>query len=418
MNVTESGMVASEVVLPSIGGNVTREAVLEYARAVSLRYRRAGKADKGAILEEFCKTTGYHRKSAIRLLGHPPQGRAQRLGRPRRYGPDVVEALRQVWEVSDRLCSKRLAPFVAELVRVLEAQGELSLSAQLRAELVAMSAATMDRLLKRYRTGATRRPFTTMRSPTTLKGKIPIRTFGEWADVKPGSLQIDLVAHCGESTQGFYLNTLVAVDVATSWCESEVIWGKGQQRVGTGVHWVRQRLPFALAEIHTDNGGEFINDLLYPWCMREGIRFTRGRAYKKNDQAYVEQRNWSVPRRLIGYDRYSCKAAYELMQRLYLDVRLYVNFFQPVRRLIAKERLGAKVKKVYDEAKTPYQRLLATNTLQEPKRQELQELYAKLNPAQLRRNIDETLEALWKQAQRRGVSTTADQPPASLRACG
>jgi hypothetical protein len=418
MTATERGMVASEVVLPSRGGNVTREAVLEYARAVSLRYRRAGKADKGAILDEFCKTTGYHRKSAIRLLGHPPQRRAGRCGRPRRYGPDVVGALRQVWEVSDRLCSKRLVPFVAELVRVLEAKGELSLSAKLREELLAMSEATMDRLLKPYRTVPTRRPFTTMRSASALKGQIAIRTFGEWADVRPGSVQIDLVAHCGESTQGFYLNTLVAVDVATSWSESQVIWGKGQQRVGTGVHHVRQRLPFALAEIHTDNGGEFINDLLYLWCMREGIRFTRGRAYKKNDQAYVEQKNWAVPRRLIGYDRYSSKAAYELMQRLYGDVRLYVNFFQPVRRLIAKERLGAKVRKVYDQAQTPYQRLLASNALDEAKHQALERLYASLNPAQLRLNIDQTLEALWRQAQRRGMSPTAQELPSPLRACG
>jgi len=231
-------------------------------------------------------------------------------------------------------------------------------------------------------------------------------------------LQLDLVAHCGDSTEGFYLCSPVAVDVATGWSEFEAVWGKGQQRVGTGVHMVRTRLPFGLQEIHTDNGGEFINDILYPWCARERIRFTRGRAYKKNDQAYVEQKNWSVPRRLIGYDRYNTKAAYHLLQRLYGDVRLYVNFFQPLRKLVSKERLGAKVKKHYDQAQTPHQRLLAADVLEQSEPQDLAMLYAGLNPVQLRRNINETLEALWKLADRSQVSKIAAEPELALAACG
>lgn len=229
---------------------------------------------------------------------------------------------------------------------------------------------------------------------------------------------MDLVAHCGESTDGFYLTTLVGVDVATSWTELEAVWGKGQQRVGTGVHKTRQRLPFRLAEIHTDNGGEFINDVLYRWCKQEGVRFTRGRSYKKNDQAYVEQKNWSVSRRLIGYDRYSSKAAYEQMQRLYGYVRLYVNFFQPVSKLVSKERVGAKVKKRYDQAQTPYQRLLATNTLGEEKREELAKLYATLNPVKLRADIDAALEALWKLADRGRPGKTSTEEPKEHVACG
>lgn len=211
-------------------------------------------------------------------------------------------------------------------------------------------------------------------------------------------MQLDLVAHCGQSTEGFYLNTLVGVDVATSWSEYEVIWGKGQERVGTGVHKIRQRVPFPLREVHTDNGSEFINVILYPWCKKEGLRFTRGRPYKKNDQAYVEQKNWSVPRRLIGYDRYNTKAAYEQMQRLYKNVRLYVNFFQPVSKLVSKERVGAKVKKRYDQAQTPYQRLLASRTLDETTSESLAKLYLELNPIKLRDEIEDTLEALWKLA--------------------
>jgi hypothetical protein len=400
MSVTERGTVASKGVLPSLEGDVTRDVILEYARAVSPRYLAASKREKGVILDEFCKTTSHHRKSAVRLLCNPPKPLRTGLGRPREYGPTVVGALRQVWEASDRLCSKRLAPFMGELVAVLERHGEIALTPEVRRQVLEMSTSTMDRLLKPYRTLGLRRPYTTRKSPGALKALIPIRTFGEWADVKPGSVQVDLVAHCGESTADFYLNTLVSVDVATSWCECEVIWGKGKERVGTGVHKTRQRVPFRLKEIHTDNGSEFINDILYPWCKKEGIRFTRGRSYKKNDQAYVEQKNWSVPRRLIGYDRYSSKAAYEQMQRLYSYVRLYVNFFQPTSKLIGKEREGAKVRKRYDEARTPYQRLLASGVLDQAQAESLAKLYADLNPVELRAQIDGALEGLWKLADR------------------
>ena len=276
----------------------------------------------------------------------------------------------------------------------------------------------MDRLLKPYRRIGLRRPYTTKRSSGALKALIPIRTFGEWTEVKPGSLQVDLVAHCGESTEGFYLNTLVAVDVATSWCECEAIWGKGKERVGTGVHKTRTRLPFPLEEIHTDNGSEFINDILYPWCKKERIRFTRGRSYKKNDQAYVEQKNWSVPRRLIGYDRYSTKAAYEQMQRLYENVRLYVNFFQPVSKLVSKERVGAKVKKRYDKAQTPYQRLLEAGVLGEAERQALEQLYRSLNPVELRAKIDRELEVLWRMADRSRSLAPVSKRAEEDMACG
>lgn len=367
MNVTEQGIVASKGVLPNLGGDVTRDAILEYARALSPRYLKANKQDKGLILDEFCKTTGHHRKSAIRLLGNPPPAARKGQGRPKEYDSLATQALLKVWEASDRLCSKRLAPFIEELVIVLECHKELMLSPFVRSQLLEMSASTMDRLLRPYRLIGLRRPYTTRRSRGNLKALIPIRTFGDWQDVKPGSVQVDLVAHCGDSTEGFYLNTLVTVDVSTSWCECEAIWGKGKERVGSvflrkrgsGVHKTRLRLPFVLDELHSDNGSEFINDLLYLWCKKESIRFTRGRSYKKNDQAYVEQKNWSVPRRLIGYDRYSSKAAYEQLQRLYANLRLFVNFFQPVSKLISKERVGASVKKQYDLAQTPYQRLLA-----------------------------------------------------------
>jgi hypothetical protein len=206
----------------------------------------------------------------------------------------------------------------------------------------------------------------------------------------------------------------MTVDVATGWHECIPIWGKGKQRVGSGIHKVRSRLPFPMRELHTDNGGEFINDGLYPYCQREGIRFTRGRPYKKNDQAYVEQKNWSVVRRLVGYHRYSSKAAYEQMERLYLLVGRYTNFFQPIAKIVHKERVGAKVTKRYDVAKTPYQRLLQAGVLEEAERLSLEQEYQSLNPVRLKSQIDAALEKLWKLAQQE--ESHRDSSPLSTKA--
>jgi hypothetical protein len=210
------------------------------------------------------------------------------------------------------------------------------------------------------------------------------------------------VAHCGESTEGFYLNTLSTVDVATGWSECIGVWGKGQVRVGAAVHRIRRRLPFPLLGLDSDNGSEFINQHMYSYCRREGITFTRSRSYKKNDSCHVEQKNWSLVRRLIGYDRYSSRAAIEALNRVYYLLRLYVNFFQPVMKLVKKTRHGAKVHKVYDTARTPYQRLLDSGVFTEAKRQELAATYYGLNPVLLLKQINDNLESLWKLAERPG----------------
>jgi hypothetical protein len=389
---------------------MTRESIREYAEALRPRYLRAGKAEKGRMLDEFCRTTGYHRNAAMRVLRRRPGPPSGRRGRRRQYGPEVAGALRQLWEASDRLCAKRLQPFVPELVAALERHGELAPTPAVRAQLLRLSASTIDRLLRPFRGPTRRRPFTQSRSLAALKALVPLRTFGEWDGAAPGACQADLVSHCGESTEGFYLTSLVLVDVATSWTECEAIWGKGQERVGGGVHRARRRLPPALRELHVDNGGEFLNHVLYPYCRAAGVRLSRGRPYKKNDQAYVEQKNGGVVRRWVGYDRYSSRAAYAQLQRVYEPLRLYVNFFQPVQRLIAKERVGARVRKRYDRARTPYQRLRATGALDEAKRRELEALYRRLNPVRLRAQIDRALEALWRLAERPGGAKAAPEP--------
>ena len=218
---------------------------------------------------------------------------------------------------------------------------------------------------------------------------------------------MDLVAHCGESTEGFYLNTLSAVDVASGWIECLPVWGKGQDRVGGAIHRLRQRLPFDLLGLDSDNGGEFINQQLYTYCQKHKITFTRSRSYKKNDSCHVEQKNWSVVRRLVGYDRYTTKEAYECLERVYCDVRLYMNFFQPTMKLWSKTRHGARVHKVYERAQTPYQRLLKTGVLNMEKQAELAAEYRRLNPVQLLKRINGNLEQLWRLAVR---PTTAPRP--------
>jgi hypothetical protein len=376
------------------------QSIREYAASLRPRYVLASRAEKARLLDEFCRLTHRHRKSAIRLLRTHPRRSTPRSGRPTCYGPEVVALLRTVWEASDYLCGKRLAPFLPTLVDALERHRVLEVPPPLRPALLRISASTIDRLLHPYRRGHPRGLAITGPGQPALATQIPIRTFGEWQNVRPGSLQVDLVGHCGDTVEGFFLTSLVAVDVATGWTECQAVWGKGYQRVGTGVHLIRQRLPMPLRELHTDNGGEFLNHLLVPWCRREGIHLTRGRPWRKNDQAYAEQKNWAIVRRLIGYDRYTTQAALAQLNALYGVLRLYWNFFQPLRKVIGKVRHGARVTKHYDRAQTPYQRVLASGVLTPDQRHTLDTLYRTLNPVALRAQIQEALHQVWQLAER------------------
>jgi hypothetical protein len=302
----------------------------------------------------------------------------------------------QLWEVSDRLCGKLLKPVIPDLLRSLERHGELAVTESVRFQLLGISAASIDRLLRVHKRDAVRQPRRLASNPSSLKNQVPIRTWSEWAGIAPGALQADLVLHCGESTEGFYLTTLCAIDVATGWTELQPVRGLGQQRVGTAVHLIRQRLPFGLESLHTDNGAEFINQTLFSWCRREGISFSRGRPYRKNDQAYVEQRNYVAVRRLLGHDRLTSRQAYALLEQLYGLLRLQLNFLRPVRKLVSKQRLGAKVVKRYDQPRTPYQRLLAQGCLSPETIGELEQVLDRLNPADLQRRTHNLLRQLWR----------------------
>lgn len=383
------------------GGGVTPRGRREYAAALRERYCIADKRGRSTILDEYCRTTGAHRKAAIRTLGRPPAAAARPPGRPRRYGRDLLPVLERLWEASDYLCGKLLAPMIARLLTALERHHALALAPAVRAALLAASPATLDRLLRPLRRQRRRPPRRAATALAAIRAQVPIRTWSEWHGVAPGAVQGDLVLHCGESTEGFYLTTLVAVDVATSWTELQALWGLHYHHVQGGVHHLSARFPFPLREWHTDNGHEFLNDHLLAWCRRHAVRFTRGRPYRKNDQAWVEQRNGLVVRRLVGYDRYSSRAAFAVLHRLYGLLRRQLNFFRPLRKLIAKERAGSKVRKRYDAPATPYQRALAAGVLTARQRQALDAELAALDPIALARDIQQTLEVLWNLADSR-----------------
>ena len=318
------------------------------------RYRKAGRTEKQRILNELVATTGYHRKYAIQLLNHLPKRPAgrRRPAKPK-YGGRVIAALEQCWQAANGICGKRLVPVLPEYVAALERHGELVLDDETRRLLLSVSPATADRLLKRARERSRPHGLSTTKPGTLLKHAIPVRTFADWDDAQPGFTEVDLVAHCGDSTRGEYLNSLDMIDVKTRWTEFVPLINKSQATVTAAVDECRQRLPYPLLGLDSDNGGEFINDNLKRYCEQHKITFTRCRPYKKNDQAYIEQKNWTAIRQMVGYDRYEGQAPCDRLSALYEPLRLYINFFQPVMVLVSKERHGAKVKRRYDQAKTP-----------------------------------------------------------------
>ena len=319
------------------------------------------------------------------------------------YSVDTVEALKVIWNASGGLCSKRLRPFLPEMTRVLRAKEELFIRDDTAIELGQLSASTIDRITRRWRQDKRGQGFSLTKPGTPLKNAIPLKTFSEWENSRPGFIQVDLVAHCGDHVDGFFLNTLSVVDVATGWFEPVAVWGKCQERVGAAIHQLGQLLPMPLLGLGSDNGTEFINRGLYEYCGRHRITFTRSRSYKKNDNCHVEQKNWSVIRRQVGYQRYSSKAAYEALEDLYSVLRLYLNFFQPVLKLISKSRQGARIHKVYDEAQTPYSRLIKSGVLTVDKQRELANIYNALNPVVLLEQITQGQQKLAKLSERTAI---------------
>ena len=371
----------------------------ELFETVQPRYLKANKVEKQKMLDEFTAATGYHRKHAIRVLKNQRQVQNHLKGKTKTfktiYTGEVVSVLEQVWEIYGRICSKRLQPFLPEAIKVLERCQEIEMSSHTKELLLRISSASIDRCLQPIRLQSPH-GLSTTKPGSLLKSLIPLHTFTEWDEEQPGFMEIDLVAHCGNTTEGQYLNTLTCTDLATGWTDVTALLHRSQETVSTAIHEMRQRLPFPLLGIDSDNGSEFINDLLYRYCLDQKITFTRSRPYKKNDQAHVEQKNWSVVRHTVGYDRWETEQELALLENTYADLRLYINFFQPSFKLIAKERIGNQTLKRYDPAKTPYQRVLERNDISFQTKARLVNLYVQLNPAELRRQIDQNTAKLWK----------------------
>ncbi|MBI5151049.1 MAG: hypothetical protein HZA34_00555 [Candidatus Pacebacteria bacterium] len=359
---------------------------------IRMRYHRASKTEKTIILDEFVESCGYNRSYARRVLGqiHPTcDGRKKKRTQVRTHQYDyaVFLPLRTCWLAAGWICGKRLHPFLPELIPILEKNKELKLTAPIRRKLLTMSRSTIDRMLAATKKRYALKGRSTTKPGTLLKNQIQIRTFADWEDKKPGFFEIDGVAFCGENPQGHYVYGLNFTDVCLQWIGLEAVMGKGQFGIHEAVQRIQTRLPFPILGIDSDNGSEFINDIMLRFCENNHITFTRIRAGRKNENCYVEQKNYTVLRNFVGYGRYETEEQLKIIQELLKCVEVYVNFFQPSQKLLKKVRVGSKVMKTYDQARTPYQRLRESDMLKPNQQQTLRHVYEGLNPMDLQRNI-------------------------------
>ncbi|MGH9461205.1 MAG: integrase catalytic domain-containing protein [Vicinamibacteria bacterium] len=358
------------------------------------RYRESTKHEKGRILDEFVAVAKCHRKHAVRLLGQETgesEPRAAASGR-RIYDEAVREALVVVWEAGDRICGKRLKAILPTLTESLERHGHFDLAPIVRERLSRVSAATIDRMLApiRHEAGQRKR----RRARKQVSKQVPTRTYQDWNEPSPGYLEVDFVAHCGGSMAGNFIHSLVATDVCSGWTEAVPMLAREQSLVTEGIDVIAQRLPVPVAGIDTDNDSAFINETLVGYCERRQFEFTRSRAYRKNDQAWIEQKNGAVIRRFVGHERYCGSVAGQALAHLYAAVRLYVNYFQPSFKLVDKTREGSKVAKRYDKPTTPCDRLLAHPSVNKEVKEALQEKRLRLDPVELLHRIREAQLAL------------------------
>jgi hypothetical protein len=382
----------------------------ELIAGLANRYSEVGRMERARILDEFVAVTGYHRKHAMRVLRAGPTSSRHRP-RPGRRGEEVRQAIILLWETSDRVCGKRLKALLPVLVEAMERHGRLKLDPAVRAGVLAMSAATIDRALQPCREKSGGRRGSPSAGIPMVRRTIPVRTFADWRDPPPGFVEADLVVHSGPSSRGSYVHTLVLTDVASGWTECAPLLVREQHLLIDALKRLRAALPFPLLGIDTDNDMVFINEILKAYCEDTQVEFTRCRPYRKNDQAFVEQKNGAVVRRLIGYRRLEGLAAARELARLYAAARLFVNFFQPSFKLLEKERDGALVRKRYAAPATPCQRLLADPRTPEPARIRLKKLQARLDPVSLLHEIRDRQRRLVEIADK---MTTDERQSASL----
>jgi hypothetical protein len=404
-----------------MAGRISMGARREVVLAVAERYRAAGRNEKGRILDELTATTGWHRKHAIRALSasrigrlltgeEPPRtvdGVAQlSSGRHRRY-ESTRDALIALWEASDRVCGKRLVEMIPALLPALERHGRVRPTSEERERLLSVSAATIDRMLVDVKIAAAGGRRRRVGFYSAIRREVPIRTFNDWGDPPPGFCEIDMVAHGGTSVAGSFIQTLTMVDIATGWTECLPLVTRDGSLVVEAMTRAQSLFPWLLRGADFDNDSAFMNDVVVPWCRERKIEVTRSRAYKKNDQAFVEQKNGAVVRRLVGYGRFDGAETARVMARLYAAARLHVNFFQPSFKLREKRREGAKVIKRYHAPATPYERALAHPKLSKAIKGRLRETYRSLDPVALLAEIRAAQEILGERIGKRGLAATA-----------
>jgi hypothetical protein len=377
----------------------------EVVSAVTERYRSAKRAEKGRILDALCATTGWHRKHAVRALRQLETvgpGEVEAPGeRRRRYGATIKDALTALWEASDRVCSKRLKVMIPTLLPALEQHGRLQLGQADRDRVLAISAATIDRLLVDVKVAASGGRRRRAGFYSAIRREVPIRTFNDWNSPPPGFCEVDMVAHGGTSVAGSFIQTLTMVDIATGWTECLPLVTRDGSLVVEAMKQAQSLFPWLLRGVDFDNDSAFMNDVVVPWCREQKLEVTRSRAYKKNDQAFVEQKNGAVVRRLMGYGRFDGVETARVMGRLYAAARLYVNFFQPSFKLKEKRREGAKVIKRYHPPSTPYERTLAHPKVTTAVKKRLRDQYRSLDPIALLAEIRATQEELGNCVDRR-----------------
>ena len=382
---------------------MSRQGRWEYLHAIYPRYQPASRAEKQRMLDEFCRVTGYHRKSAVRLLNGPVPARRPPVPRrrPPTYGLRVIQVLAAIWRTAGYPWSLRLKALLP--LWLPWARPRFRLSPAVEAQLLRLSPRQMDRRLAAYRRSGGMGRYGRTKPGTLLKHHIPLRT-DRWDVTVPGFTEIDLVAHCGESGDGEFAHSLNLTDIHTTWVETRAVLGRGQHAVRAALEAMRQTLPFRLQGIDSDNGSEFINAHLVRYCQGHGIQFTRGRPYKKDDNAHIEQKNWTHVRKLVGYVRYDSPAAVAALNALYShDLRLFQNLFLPSVKLVRKTRVGARIRRVYDRPQTPFERVQACPEAVPVRVAHLQHLRATLDPFALAETIDLQLARLSALAHHRTV---------------
>lgn len=369
----------------------------KYLKLVAPRYVEAERAERSTLLTEMAAVTGLHRKSLLRLVHGPTLERAPQRPRFRRrlYGVAVAGVVQVVWESLDYVCAERLTPVLLSTAQQLGRWEELVLTPEVEAALQTISRATVQRLLQRFGQDSPKLPRRKPQPPNHLLREVPMERLS-WAIASPGSFEADLVHHCGSIAAGDYIHTLQLVDIATGWSERVAVLGRSQTVMVQGFRRVQERLPFPITHLHPDNGSEFFNDHLIRYFGEEvtGLRLSRSRPYRKNDNRFVEQKNSTLVRAYVGYDRLDNGRQCAALNALYDQLWVYYNLFQPVLHLVSKEVTAGKLRRRWDQAQTPYQRLIASGVLSPEQEARLAALYDRTNPRELRSAIYQALDRL------------------------